>query len=96
MDPGWIKVLLLCRLVAYMAVIYLLFGLVVEWRSRKPDSKLRSFARLLASPLTRPVARLMPEGTLYPRLLRVTTLITIGLWLALTVASELALASARS
>jgi preprotein translocase subunit SecG len=90
-DQQLIKLLLLLRLIAFMALVYLGFGLLVEWRSRKPDSKLKAFARLLCSPLTRPVAALSPAGLGYRQLLGRTTLVIAGLWLALVVASEIVL-----
>lgn len=92
MDPQLVKLLILLRLVAYMALVYLGFGLVVEWRSKKPDTKLRSFAHLLCSPLTRPIAALSAPGTSYLSVLRRTTLVTAVLWLLVVVASEIALA----
>lgn len=91
MDSQLVKLLLLLRLIAFMALVYLGFGLFVEWRSRKPGSKLKAFAQLLCSPLTRPVAALSPAGTSYLRVLRRTTFLIAGLWLALLIASEIAL-----
>lgn len=93
--PHWLKLLLLLRLIAFMALIYALFGLLVEARSRKPDSKLKGFAHLICRPLTQPVAMLFP-GLAYPQLLRRTTWLIAGLWLLITIASELVFASARS
>jgi len=92
-DPLLVRLLLLGRLVAYMALVYALFGLVVEALSRRPDSKLRAFARLICSPLTRPVAALSGGGLEYPRLLRRTVWAVAALWAVLWVASELALRS---
>ncbi|HSF40701.1 MAG TPA: hypothetical protein VLT87_12980 [Thermoanaerobaculia bacterium] len=92
MDPQIVKLLILLRLIAFMALVYLGFGLLVESRSRKPGSKLKAFAQLICSPLTRPVAALSPAGTSYRRVLQRTTLFMAGLWLAFLVASELVLA----
>lgn len=86
-----VRLLLLGRLVAFMALVYVLFGLVVEALSRKPESKLRAFARLICSPLTRPVAALSGGGLEYPRLLRRTAWAVAALWVVLWAASELAL-----
>lgn len=86
-----VKLLLLLRLVAFMALVYLGFGLVVEQWSRRPGSRLKAFAQLLCSPLTRPVAAVSAPGTSYRRILLRTTLLMGGLWLAFLIASEVAL-----
>lgn len=86
-----VKLLLLLRLVAFMALVYLGFGLLVERWSRKPGSRLKAFAQLLCSPLTRPVAAVSAPGTSDRRILLRTTLLVGGLWLALLIASEVAL-----
>lgn len=87
MDPTLTKLLLLARLVAFMALVYLLFGLLVEWRSRQPESRLRAFARLLCSPLTGVTARFLPAATPYRQVLRSTALGIGLLWLLLVAAS---------
>jgi excinuclease ABC subunit A len=43
MNEDLLKTLLLVRLLAFMLVFYVGFGLLVEWRSRAPESKLRGF-----------------------------------------------------
>lgn len=89
MDLQVVKLLLLARLIAYMLLVYLGFGLIVELKSRKPESKLRGFAHLLCSPLVRPVAALMPEGTPYVAQLKRTLWLALGLWLLLVAGTEL-------
>lgn len=63
------KVLTLLRLVAFMSIVYLGFGLVVERYSTRPESQLKAFARIVCSPITRPVARFLPSGVSHSRLL---------------------------
>ena len=91
MDPRVVKLLLLARLVAYMGLIYVGFGLVVEWQSRNPDSKLRAFARLICSPLTAVMARFQPPETPYRTLLVRTALVIAAFWLALVITTEIVL-----
>ncbi len=64
-----LKILTLLRLVAFMVIFYLAFGLVVERFSTKPDSQLKAFARTICSPITRPVARFLAPGADQRRLL---------------------------
>ncbi len=92
MNPDLVKVLLLGRLVAFMLVVYVGFGLVVEWRSRREGSKLKAFGRLLCRPLVFPIARLSPEGTPYLTLLRRTAVAVAAVWVVFIVASEVLLA----
>lgn len=91
MNPDLVKVLLLGRLVAFMLVVYVGFGLVVEWRSRREGSKLKAFGRLLCRPLVFPIARLSPEGTPYLTLLRRTAVAVAAVWIVFIVASEVLL-----
>jgi hypothetical protein len=86
-----VKLLLLARLVAYMALVYLAFGWLVEVLSKKPGSKLKAFARLLCSPLVKPAAAAHAPGTPYRTVLIRTLLAIAGLWVILIVVSELAL-----
>ena len=88
MQPDLVKVLLLGRLVAFMLMVYVGFGLVVEWKSRREGSKLNAFARLLCRPLVVPVARLSPEGTPYITILRRTAIAVLAVWAAFIAASE--------
>jgi uncharacterized protein YggT (Ycf19 family) len=64
-----LKVLTLLRLVAFMVLFYLAFGLLVERYSRRPDSQLKAFARTICSPITRPVARFLAPGASHARVL---------------------------
>ena len=88
MNPDIVKVLLLGRLVSFMLVVYVGFGLLVEWRSRLEGSKLKAFGRLLCRPLVYPVARFSPEGTPYVTILRRTAIAVLAVWIAFIVASE--------
>ena len=91
MNPEIVKVLLLGRLVAFMLVVYVGFGLVVEWRSRREGSKLKAFGRLLCRPLVFPIARFSPEGTPYITVLRRTAIAVAAVWVVFIVASEVLL-----
>lgn len=91
MDSDLAKVLLLGRLIAFMLLVYVGFGLVVEWRSRQEGSKLKAFGRLLCRPLVAPVAKLSPEGTPYISILRRTAIAVLAVWIAFIVASEVLL-----
>lgn len=89
MDAGALyKIATLLRLVAFMVIVYLAFGLVVERFSRKPDSQLKAFARVVCSPVTRPVARLLAPGTEPRRVLRVGIGLVAVLWLVLVAAAR--------
>jgi hypothetical protein len=88
MDPELLRFLYLGRLLAYMAVIYLLFGILVERFSRKEGSKLKAFAHLVCSPLTKPIGSLMPADTPYPRKLRYTLLAFGLIWLGFSFVTE--------
>lgn len=91
MNPELAKVLLLGRLVAFMLVVYVGFGLIVEWRSRREGSKLKAFGRLLCRPLVFPIARFSAEGTPYVTILRRTAIAVVATWLFFIVASEVVL-----
>ena len=88
MNPDLAKLLLFGRLVAFMLLVYVGFGLLVEWRSRREGSKLKAFGRLLCRPLTAPLARLSPEGTPYGTILKRTAIVVVAVWIAFIVASE--------
>jgi len=90
MSPWLLKVVTLLRLLSFMVLIYVGLAWIVERNSQRPDGKVRGFFRLLASPITRVVARFLPPGTSYERLLAVTTAVVAGIWLVL-VAVDMAL-----
>lgn len=94
MNPDLVKILLLGRLVAFMLVVYVAFGLVVEWRSRLEGSKLKAFGRLLCRPLTAPIAWLSPQGTPYLTVLLRTAIAVALVWIFFIVASEFVLSRA--
>lgn len=81
MDAGLaVKILTLVRLVAFMVMVYVAFGLVVERTSRSPDSQLRAFARIVCSPVTRPLSRLLPPGASHARVLVAALAVTAVVW----------------
>jgi hypothetical protein len=83
-----LKVLTLLRLVAFMVVFYLAFGLVVERYSTKPDSQLKAFARTICSPITRPVARWLAPGADQKRLLLLGIAVVAAVWVVVVVLSS--------
>jgi uncharacterized protein YggT (Ycf19 family) len=87
-EPALVKTLTLLRLIAFMVLLYLGLGWFTERYSTRPDSKVRGFFRLLCSPITRPVARLMPSGTGELRVLAVAIGLVAGIWVVLIVATE--------
>ncbi len=90
MSPWLLKVVTFLRLVSFMVLIYVALAWIVERNSQRPEGKVRGFFRLLASPMTRVVARFLAPGTPYERLLAVTTAVVAGIWLVL-VAVDMAL-----
>lgn len=58
-----LRLLLLLRLVAFMAVIYLALHVAVARWSRKPGSKLLWFFEVVTAPLLRLTSWLAPAGT---------------------------------
>lgn len=64
MDGLSIRLLLLARFVVFLAVVYLLLDLAASRTFRRPDSKVRAFFALVASPITHAVrALLLPKAT---------------------------------
>lgn len=82
------RIVTLLRLVAFMVFVYLLFGLVVERYSRKPDSQLKAFARIICSPVTRPVQRLLAPGAEPRRVMGVGLGLVAVVWLVFVVAAR--------
>lgn len=81
MDSSFVlRLALLVRLVAFMALIYLALDALVARLSRKPGSRLRWFFELITSPLTAPVRRMLPDAT--PGQVRIVTGVLLGMvWL---------------
>jgi uncharacterized protein YggT (Ycf19 family) len=79
-----LKIATLLRLVAFMIVVYLGIGLLVERYSTRPDSQLKAFFRTVCSPITRPVARWIAPGADQRRLL-LLGIAFVGAFWALTV-----------
>jgi uncharacterized protein YggT (Ycf19 family) len=83
------NVLTLLRLFAFMVVIYVGLGWLVERRSRNPESKLRAFFHILCAPVNKLVARRMAPGTTLERVFRVSFLAVVLVWVVLIVAHQL-------
>jgi hypothetical protein len=83
-----LQVLTLLRQLAFMVLVYLCLGWVVDGRIERPDSKVKAFFRLLCAPVTGPVARLLPAGAGYRRTLSVGIGAVAAAWTALVVATE--------
>ena len=62
MDETSTKLILMVRFIAFLAFVYLLLDLLVSRLVRNPESKIRGFFALIASPLTRPVRSFLPPS----------------------------------
>jgi uncharacterized protein YggT (Ycf19 family) len=80
-----LKILTLLRVVAFMLIVYLAFGLLVERYSTRPESQLKAFARIVCSPITRPVSRFLPPGVSHSRLLLVGMGVVAIFWAVVVV-----------
>jgi hypothetical protein len=85
------NVLTLFRLVAFMVLVYVGLGWLVERRSRDPDSKLRYFFHVVCSPVTWLVARRMAPGTPKERVFRMSFLAVALVWMIFIALHRLAL-----
>jgi hypothetical protein len=83
-----LKILTLLRLLAFMLFVYLGFGLLVERVSKRPDSQLKAFARIVCSPMTRPVGRWLGPGADQRRLLLVSMAIVAAVWAVVVIAAK--------
>jgi uncharacterized protein YggT (Ycf19 family) len=83
----------LLRQLAFMVLLYLALGWLAERYVTKPDSKLRAFFRLICSPVTRPVSRILSSDAQPQRVLAVSMAIVGGVWIALIAVSEALAAS---
>jgi hypothetical protein len=88
MEPFLVKLFTLLRLLAFMVLLYLGLGLLTERYVTKPDSKLRAFFRLICSPVTRPIARMLRPGSGERRVLAVSIGVVASIWLVLIVVTE--------
>jgi hypothetical protein len=77
------NVLTLFRLLAFMVLVYVGLGWLVERRSTQPDSKLRAFFHIVCSPVTWLVARRMAPGTPKERVFRMSFLAVALVWMGL-------------
>jgi hypothetical protein len=88
-EPGLLlKILTLLRILSFMVFVYLGFGLLVERVSRRPDSQLKAFARIVCSPVTRPVARWLGPAADQRRLLLVSMAIVGAIWAVVVIAAK--------
>lgn len=78
-----LKFVFLMRFLAFLAFCYLFIGWLVERGSSAPDSKVKAFFRVLCSPVTGPVSRLVKPGTTHERLLLVSMGAVAAVWVAL-------------
>jgi len=83
------KFVTLLRVLAFMVIVYLGFGLLVERYSRKPESQLKAFARTVCSPITRPVARYLAPGAAYTRVLALSIGVVAVFWAVTVIAGRL-------
>jgi len=81
--PQLYNVLTLLRLLAFMVVVYVGLGWLVERRSRDPESKLRAFFHIVCSPVTWLVAKRMAPGTPKERVFRMSFLAVALVWMGL-------------
>jgi hypothetical protein len=88
MDSTLVGVFTLLRLLAFMVLLYLGLGWLVERYSTRPDSKVKAFFRLLCSPITRPVSRLLQPGSGERRILAVSIGVVASIWVVLIVVTE--------
>ena len=88
-----VKAVTLLRAVAFMVTVYVGLAWIVERRSQNPASKVRAFFRVLSSPVTYPVSRLLRPGTSPERVLAVSTGVVAVIWVALIVLSEVLIRS---
>jgi uncharacterized protein YggT (Ycf19 family) len=88
MSPTLLQVVALLRLLAFMVLLYAMLAWFVERQIENPQSKVKGFFRLLISPVTGLVARLMPPGTGYRRVLAVSTGVAAAVWVALVILDE--------
>lgn len=88
MSAAAFKTVTLLRQIAFMVVVYLCLGWFVERKVQRPDSKVKAFFRVLCSPVTRPIARLLAPGTGYGRVLAVSIGVAAGLWVVLIALTE--------
>ncbi len=81
--PQLYNVLTLLRLLAFMVVVYVGLGWLVERRSSSPDSKLRAFFHIVCSPVTSLVAKRMAPGTPKERVFRMSFFAVGMVWMGL-------------
>jgi hypothetical protein len=81
--------LTLARLVAFMVLLYVGLGWLVERYGTRPDGKVRAFFQVVCSPVTRLVAGRLPPRTTPERVLRISFLATAAAWVGLVLLQEL-------
>jgi hypothetical protein len=86
-----LRLLVAVWFLAYMAAVYLALHALAARLSRRPDSRVLWFFSVVTTPLTRPVAALLPKGTSEARI----RLVTLGLVLVVWLAARLLMARLR-
>jgi hypothetical protein len=83
-----LRLLLLLRLLCFMALVYLGLHAIFARLISRPDSKVLWFFSILTAPLTRPVRACMALHTPEPQV-RFVALVVYGvLWVLLTVVTQ--------
>jgi hypothetical protein len=89
LSPDAFRILTLFRLLAFMVLVYLALGWLVERYSKKPDSKLKAFFRVICSPITGFVSRFLPPDAEPRRVLAISIGVVGVLWILLIALSEI-------
>ena len=84
-----LKIVMVLRLVAFMVLMYLALAWFVERRSTNPQGKIRAFFRIVCGPVAVPVAKRMPPGTSYEKVLVVSMVVVGAAWAVLIVLNQL-------
>lgn len=82
------KIVSLLRLLAFMVIVYLALGLLVERYSTNPESQVKAFFRTVCSPITRPVSRLVAPGSSHARVLWASLGVVTAFWAVTVILSK--------
>jgi hypothetical protein len=90
-----LRLLLLLRVLCFMALVYLALHAIFARLISRPDSKVLWFFAVLTAPLTRPVRACMALNAPEPQV-RLVALIVYGvLWALFTVATQIVISGPR-
>jgi hypothetical protein len=89
MTEPTLRVLLLLRLLCFMALVYLALHALFAGMISKPDSKVLWFFSVVTAPLTRPVRAWLAPDAPVPRLLLISLLVYGALWVLVIMATQL-------